>query len=123
MKITAIDAFTLRIPSARPIALDFPEHRLVVARVHTGGGPDGLGYSLIFGGAGTEAVEAYTRRLAGRPVVGDARLVGNLWEKMFRADRGFRRVGIAGYAVAALDIALWDIAGKVAGQPLARLWG
>jgi D-arabinonate dehydratase len=42
---------------------------------------------------------------------------------MFRADRGFRRVGIAGYAVAALDIALWDIAGKAARLPLARLWG
>ncbi|HEX5816404.1 MAG TPA: mandelate racemase/muconate lactonizing enzyme family protein [Methylomirabilota bacterium] len=123
MKITAIDTFTLRIPTARPIALDFPEHRLVVARVHTDGGPDGLGYSLIFGGAGSEAVEAYTRRLAALLVGEDARLVGKLWEKMFRADRGFRRVGIAGYAVAALDIALWDIAGKAAGQPLARLWG
>ena len=42
---------------------------------------------------------------------------------MFRADRGIRRVGLAGYAVAALDIALWDLVGKVAGQPLFRMWG
>jgi D-arabinonate dehydratase len=123
MKITAIDAFTLRIPTAKPIALDFPEHRLVVARVHTDGGLDGLGYALVFGGPGSEAVEAYTRRLSGLLVGEDPTLVGKLWEKMFRADRGFRRVGIAGYAVAALDIALWDLAGKAAGQPLARLWG
>ena len=42
---------------------------------------------------------------------------------MFRADRGIRRVGLAAYAVSALDIGLWDLAGKVAGQPLYRMWG
>jgi D-arabinonate dehydratase len=68
-------------------------------------------------------VGAYTRRLATLLVGEDPTLVGKLWDKMFRADRGFRRVGIAGYAVAALDIALWDIAGKAARLPLARLWG
>jgi L-alanine-DL-glutamate epimerase-like enolase superfamily enzyme len=123
MKITAIDTFTLRIPTVKPIALDLPEHRLVIARIHTDAGLDGLGYSLVFGGAGSEAVEAYTRRLAALLVGDDPALVGKLWDKLFRADRGFRRVGIAGYAVAALDIALWDIAGKAARLPLARLWG
>jgi L-alanine-DL-glutamate epimerase-like enolase superfamily enzyme len=92
MKITAIDTFTLRIPTVKPIALDFPEHRLVVARLHTDAGLDGLGYSLVFGGAGSEAVEAYTRRLAALLVGEDPTLVGKLWDKMFRADRGFRRV-------------------------------
>jgi L-alanine-DL-glutamate epimerase-like enolase superfamily enzyme len=123
MKITSIDASTLRIPTTKPIALDFPEHRLVVARVHTDEGLDGLGYALVFGGGGSEAVEAYTKRLAGMLTGEDPTMVGRLWEKMYRADRGFRRVGIAGYALAALDIALWDVAGKAAGQPLARLWG
>jgi L-alanine-DL-glutamate epimerase-like enolase superfamily enzyme len=42
---------------------------------------------------------------------------------MYRADRGIRRVGVAGYAVAALDIGLWDLAGKAAGLPLYQLWG
>src|SRR5919204_5542355 len=123
MKISAIDTFTLRIPTVKPIALDLPEHRLVVARVHTDGAVDGLGYSLVFGGAGSEAVEAYTRRLAALLVGEDPTLTGKLWDKMFRADRGLRRVGIAGYAVATLDIALWDIAGKTARLPLAKLWG
>ena len=123
MKIDAIDTFTLRIPTSEPIALDFPEHRLVVARIHTDGGLNGLGYALVFGGDGSEAVEAYARRLGALLVGEDPIMVGKLWEKMFRADRGIRRVGIAGYAVAALDIALWDIAGKAANQPLSRLWG
>jgi hypothetical protein len=31
MRIAAIDSFTLRVPTPRSIALDFPEHRLVGA--------------------------------------------------------------------------------------------
>jgi L-alanine-DL-glutamate epimerase-like enolase superfamily enzyme len=42
---------------------------------------------------------------------------------MYRGDRGVRRVGIAGMALSALDIALWDLAGKAAGLPLYKLWG
>src|SRR5947207_47103 len=123
MKITAIDPFTLRIPTAKPIALDLPEHRLVVTRVRTDAGLDGLGYSLVFGGAGSEAVEAYARRLAVLLVGEDPTQVGRLWDKMYRADRGIRKVGVAGYALSALDIGLWDVAGKAAGLPLAKMWG
>jgi L-alanine-DL-glutamate epimerase-like enolase superfamily enzyme len=123
MKIIGIDTFTLRVPTAKPIALDFPEHRLVVARIHTDSGPEGLGYSLVFGGSGSEAVEAYCRRLSSLLVGEDPLLVGRLWDKMFRADRGIRRVGLAGYALSALDIALWDVAARTANLPLAKLWG
>ena len=79
MKITAIDTFTLRIPTAKPIALDLPEHRLVVTRIRTDAGLDGLGYALVFGGAGSEAVEAYARRLAVLLVGEDPTQVGRLW--------------------------------------------
>src|SRR5215472_9713039 len=123
MKIVGVETFTLRIPTVKPIALDLPEHRLVVARIHSDSGPEGLGYTLVFGGAGSEAVEAYTRRLSELLIGEDPLLVGRLWDKMYRADRGIRRVGIAGYALSALDIALWDLTGKKAGLPLARLWG
>src|SRR2546428_5833071 len=88
MKITAIDTFTLRIPTAKPIALDLPEHRLVVTRVRTDAGLDGLGYSLVFGGAGSEAVEAYARRPAGLLVREGPPQGGRLWGKKDRAHRG-----------------------------------
>src|SRR2546422_4352961 len=123
MKITAIDTFTLRIPTQKPIALDLPEHRLVVTCIHTDAGTDGLGYALVFGGAGSESVEAYARRLATLLIGEDPTQVGRLWDKMYRADRGIRKVGVAGYALSALDIGLWDVTGKAAGLPLAKLWG
>src|SRR5690242_21887814 len=123
MKITAIDTFTLHVPTAKPIALDLPEHRLVLTRIHTDAGVDGLGYSLGFGGAGSEAVEAYARRLAMLLIGEDATQGGRLWDKMFRADRGVRKAGVAGYALSALHLGRSDIAGKAAGLPLAQMRG
>ena len=124
MKIVSVDSAVLAVPTPKPIALEFREHRLVVAHVHTDEGVAGLGYSLAFGGGGAEAVQVYLEtRLAPLLVGEDPRLVERLWEKMYRADRGIRRLGVAAYALSALDIALWDLVGKAAGQPLYRLWG
>jgi L-alanine-DL-glutamate epimerase-like enolase superfamily enzyme len=124
MKITTVDTAVLRIPTRKPIALDFPYHSLVVALVRTDQGVTGLGYTLAFGGGGVESIRAYLdARLAPLLVGQDPLLVERLWERMYRADRGIKRQGIAAYALSALDIALWDIVGKVAGLPLYKLWG
>ena len=124
MKITAIDTAILRIPTRKPIALDFPYHSLVVAHVRTDEGVTGLGYTLAFGGGGVEAIQAYLETRLKPLLIGeDPLFVERLWERMYRADRGIKRQGIAAYALSALDIALWDIAGKAAGLPLYKLWG
>jgi L-alanine-DL-glutamate epimerase-like enolase superfamily enzyme len=124
MKVTSIDTAVLHVPCPRPMSLEFKDHRMVAAFIDTDEGVRGFGYTLAFGGGGAEAIQVYLETRLKPLLIGeDPRMVGKLWEKMFRADRGFRRVGIAGYAVAALDIAVWDIAGKAAGVPLARLWG
>jgi len=124
MKITAIDTSLLTVPTPRPISLEFPHHKLVIAEISTDEGLQGLGYSLVFGGGGAEAVLAYLdSRLKPLLLDEDPLQVERLWEKMYRGDRGVRRVGIAGMALSALDIGLWDLAGKAAGLPLYRLWG
>ena len=124
MKITGIESFVLKIPTRKPIALDYPEHRLVVAEIRTDAGLTGLGYSLVFGGAGSEAVHAYLdTRLAPVLIGEDPLFVERLWERMYRVDRGIKRQGIAAYAQSALDIGLWDIVGKAANLPLVKLWG
>jgi L-alanine-DL-glutamate epimerase-like enolase superfamily enzyme len=124
MKITSIDTHLLSVPTPRPISLEFPHHKLVVADIATDEGVRGLGYSLVFGGGGAEAVAAYLdARLKPLLLDEDPLQVERLWEKMYRGDRGVRRVGIAGMAISALDIGLWDVAGKAAGLPLYKLWG
>ena len=124
MKLTSVESFVLRIPTERPIALDFPEHRLVVARLRTDEGLEGLGYTLAFGGGGAEAIQVYLESRLKPLLIGeDPLFVERLWERMYRADRGIRRQGVAGYALSALDIGLWDLVGQAAGLPLYKLWG
>ena len=124
MKVSRVESFVLRVPTVKPIALDYPEHHLVVARVHTDEGPSGLGYSLAFGGGGSLAIQAYLdTRLTPLLIGEDPLFVEHLWQKMFHGDRGIKRQGVAAYALSALDIALWDLTGKAAGLPLFKLWG
>jgi L-alanine-DL-glutamate epimerase-like enolase superfamily enzyme len=124
MKIRAIESYVLTVPTPQPMARSYPHQKLVVADIATDEGVQGLGYSLVFGGGGAEAVLAYLQtRLAPALIGEDPLRVQALWEKMFRLDMGIKKQGIAAYALSALDIGLWDIAGKVAGLPLYKMWG
>src|SRR5678815_1002422 len=91
MKITAVDVAILRIPTRKPISLDFPIHSLVVAHVRTDEGVTGLGYTLAFGGGGVESIQSYLVTRLGPLLIGqDPLMVERLWERMYRADRGIK---------------------------------
>jgi L-alanine-DL-glutamate epimerase-like enolase superfamily enzyme len=124
MKIAAIESFVLRVPTAKPIALEFPEQKLICAHVRTDEGVTGLGYALAMGGGGAEAIQIYLETRLKPLLLGqDPLFVERLWERMYRSDRGIKRQGVAGYAISTLDIALWDVVGKAANLPLYKLWG
>ncbi|MGH6745141.1 L-alanine-DL-glutamate epimerase-like enolase superfamily enzyme [Novosphingobium sp. PhB55] len=46
-----------------------------------------------------------------------------LWQHMYRKTMAFGRKGVALVAISALDIAIWDLMGKSAKQPVFRLLG
>jgi len=124
MKITAIESFVLTVPTPKPMALNYAQQKLVVAEISTDEGVQGLGYGLVFGGGGAESVHAYLETRLKPVVLGeDPLFIERLWERMFRADMGIKKQGVAAYALSVLDIGLWDIAGKAAGLPLYKLWG
>src|SRR2546427_1698934 len=124
MKVTGIETAVLHVPCPRPMSLEFTDHRMVAAFIDTDEGVRGFGYTLAFGGGGAEAIQVYLETRLKPLLLGeDPLFVERLWERMYRADRGIKRQGVAAYALSALDIGLWDLVGKVAGLPLYKLWG
>ncbi|HEX6286600.1 MAG TPA: galactonate dehydratase, partial [Acidimicrobiia bacterium] len=94
--------------------------RWLFCRVETEDGLVGWGEPLLEGRAETvrTAVGELTEILVGR----DPRAIEDAWQIMTRG--GFYRGGpILSSAVAGLDQALWDIAGKAAGLPVYSLLG
>jgi L-rhamnonate dehydratase len=49
--------------------------------------------------------------------------IAGLWRAMYRATLPFGRKGLAIMALSGVDLALWDLAGKAAGLPVAKLLG
>src|SRR5207253_9578275 len=113
MKITSIDTALLTVPTPKPMALQYPSHKLVIAQIATDEGLRGLGYSLVFNGGGAEAVLTYLDTRLKPALIGqDPLFVERLWEKMFRVDMGIKKQVIAPYSLSALDIGPWALARK-----------
>jgi L-alanine-DL-glutamate epimerase-like enolase superfamily enzyme len=89
-----------------------------VVRVVTDGGLDG--YGMTFG----EPVGEFITRTLEEEIIGmDVLAVEDIWNRMFTAIRSSGRKGVALLAMSAIDIALWDIKGKILKQPVYRLLG
>jgi len=80
----------------------------------------GIGEAGVGGGVARDVVEKVLRPM----LIGeDPLLIEALWQKMFARTRQFGRRGVVMNAISGIDIALWDIAGKIARLPLYRLLG
>ncbi|MDA0748521.1 MAG: galactonate dehydratase [bacterium] len=96
-----------------------PVDRYLFVQVHTDEGLVGLGESGAWGflEASGEAVRTFRRYLMGQ----DPLRMEHHWQYMYRCSH-FRGAAIMG-AISAIDIALWDIAGKFFGVPVYQLLG
>ena len=53
----------------------------------------------------------------------DARNINRIWDQMYRASLPYGRKGVTIMAISAVDLALWDLVGKVRGEPVYNLIG
>lgn len=79
------------------------------------------GYGVGGGGpAGLHVVQTVLRDLL---LDTNPEPVEQLWQKMYHATLPFGRKGLAIMALSGVDLALWDLRGKAAQQPVAQLLG
>ncbi len=95
---------------------------VLVAEITTADGATGLGFSYAKR-AGGPALLAHAQELAPELLGQDAADIGRLWEKLQWAGASVGRGGLAVQAIAAFDVALWDLKARRAGLPLAKLLG
>lgn len=119
--VESVSARAYEVPTDRPEGdgtLSWDSTVAVVVHVRAGG-CTGLGWSY----SGRGALAVVSDQLA--PVVTgrDAFDVPGAQEAMVRAVRNLGRPGLAGCAVSAVDIALWDLKARLLGVALSRLFG
>ncbi|MCR8897443.1 mandelate racemase [Gordonia sp. GONU] len=121
MTVVELDAAAYTIPTDAPEAdgtLSWDSTTLVLVQAHT---DDGVGVGWTYAPAACVPVIA---DLLAPLIVGreDADVL-DLHEKMIRALRNAGRPGIAGCALSAVDVALWDLKARLLSLPLHRLLG
>jgi L-alanine-DL-glutamate epimerase-like enolase superfamily enzyme len=129
MQITALETDLLRFPPGKPFADAIhnfgAEAGGVVLRLHTDAGITGWAYSsfgMIAGGP--PVVQTILEReikplLIGKDPAFPKRLRAELW----KATEYQGVAGLGQFAIAAADIAIWDILGKAAGLPVYKMLG
>lgn len=53
----------------------------------------------------------------------DARNINRIWDELYRSSLPYGRKGLTIMAISAVDLALWDLVGKVRGEPVYNLIG
>ncbi len=123
LKIVRVSATPLNIP----VTIDVlglnktTSLSLCLTEVEADNGLVGHGMTAI---TEEEIIAAAVNEVAGPALIGeDPMATERLWEKLYWLLSPRGQTGYASHAIAALDIALWDLKGQALGQPVWRLLG
>lgn len=127
MKITDIEVIELRVPQSRGLDLD-PTNNGCIIRVHTDAG--------ICGVSEVDSLPSVIKAIVNAPprintlmglksiLIGeDPTDISRLWQKMYHHTSYCGRRGIVMHAISGVDIALWDLLGKVEKKSVSELLG
>jgi D-galactarolactone cycloisomerase len=132
MKITALQIYILRAPdTGRPHWVSHfivPKANEILVRMQTDAGVEGIGLATSYTPI-EAAIHAFRGGIAELIVGADPLAPERLYQKLFALtwqrlafEKGWSREALVRIS-AAVDIACWDVVGKVAGLPLYRLFG
>jgi L-rhamnonate dehydratase len=109
---------TLQMPQASMGTFTF--HGWLVVEVFSHDGLVGIGNAALAPQLTKQAIDLYLKPLL---IAQNPWDIEFLWQHMYRKTMAFGRKGIGMVAISAVDIALWDLLGKAAKQPVFRLLG
>ncbi len=125
MKITEINPIKLRFFPKNPPRdglAGIASRDVFLVEVKTDGGITGIGEGFALGMMDT--LETLTLETLAPLLIGrNPAMIEELWESMYQNTSRYGRRGIMMAAISAIDIALWDIMGKVTGMPVYKLLG
>ena len=127
MRIVDVEPIVLRLDRVDTARADGTQDAFLV-RVHTDEGIVGLGEADTAPYLARTMIEMPASHAVARGLrellVGENPLeIDRLWHLMYMGTYHYGRAGAALHVMSAIDIALWDIAGKAAGRPLYELLG
>jgi L-alanine-DL-glutamate epimerase-like enolase superfamily enzyme len=127
VRITDIEPIVLRLDKVDATRADGTQDAFLV-RVHTDEGVVGIGEADTSPYVARTIVEmpashSIARGLRELLVGEDALQIDRLWQLMFHGVDHYGRGGAALHVMSAIDMALWDLSGKVTGRPVADLLG
>ena len=93
---------------------------MCIVEVGTTDGIVGTGWCKDYCGASSAIIEEHLQRLL---LGAEPRDREKLWDQLYRSTMPYGQKGPALFAISAVDIALWDIAGKCAAVPVFQLLG
>ena len=121
--ITRVRAFALNLPvHVRMLGIERDTSlSACMVRVDTASGLHGWGFTAI---TEEEVVATAVNEVAGPAIIGeDALAHERIWDRLYWLLSPRGQTGYGPHAIAAIDVALWDIKGKALGKPVWRLLG
>ena len=98
----------------------FRFHQWMTCEVETEDGTIGIGNAALAPSVTKKAIDDFYMPL----VIGEDPFdYAYIWEKMYRKTNAWGRKGIGMIAISAIDIAIWDLMGKLTGKPVFKLLG
>lgn len=130
-RIAQITLSLVYVPLANPVSdakvltgrqKPLTEVAMLFAEITTTEGHAGVGFSYSKR-AGGRGLYAHAAEIADNLIGEDPNDIARLWTKLVWAGASVGRSGLATQAIAAIDIALWDLKARRASLPLAKLLG
>jgi galactonate dehydratase len=120
LKITAVTPWLLHAPAAYR---DGRKGEYIFVEVNTDEGITGWGEVTSTYSVANRAVCAVLQQLGDLIAGEDPQYIEKIWHKIFRAFTYMGSRGASANAISGIDIALWDIRGKVLNRPIHELLG